>query len=269
MRTKISVLLFAVIFFLGAAGTVSAHNTGPPYIAVDGAYAPANPMLLYTETSKFVTGEDVATSSGYIAGQPMSFVVDLQNFPNPYADVNGSVVPQFRWDFGDGSAKQEGQTITHTYVKPGTYIVGLEAKFPGKTSDFSDANSVQLDVLPTRGYVRPQAKISINGSFADPTKGIINIKPGYVALDASGSTGDIVSYTWDFSDDTSASGKTVTHFYGHDAYFPLFPVLRVTDKNNIASDTFVTLNGPQQSDNLIMKLFFAIEDFVTRATHRP
>ena len=175
-----------------------------------------------------------------------------------------SVNPVYRWDFKDGSKKEEGKSVSHAFSKPGTYIVQLEAKFPGKTEDFASVDTIQMTVLPTKVYQSPVARIKVNGKLVeDPLRDTISIKPVTpVSFDGSDSKGKIVKYQWDFGDDKGAEKQVTLHRYGRDEYFPVV-ALRVTDENNIASDTYALLDMPFQKSNPILSFFYTISDFIS------
>jgi len=41
--------------------------------------------------------------------------------------IGGTPPYQFTWDFGDGTPQATGNTVTHTYQSPGTYILKVSA----------------------------------------------------------------------------------------------------------------------------------------------
>lgn len=278
---KNSVCTFiVVVLLLGAlrlfpAAPVRAHGSGPPYVKVNGEYALSNPILNIAQPAFFKVGADVASTSGYLVGKPVSFAVDEQFFPNPYRQAgspfglpvtNAPDVPQaqFRWDFQDGSPAVEGANVAHVFTKSGTYLVELSAKFEGKTQDYTIVNTIQVDILPTASYVRPSARIRVDGmDIGDPERDTADIKPMVpVSFDASSSEGEIVTYQWDFGDGKGGDKKTITHRYARDEYFPV-AILRTTDRNGISTDTYALLNIPFEKPNAILRIWYAISDFVT------
>ncbi len=270
------VVLVALMASRLIAGTpVRAHGSGPPYVKINGDYALSNPILNIAQPTKFTVGADVASASGYLIGKPIAFSIDEQFFPNPYLQAqnpfglpvtNAPDVPKalFRWDFKDGSALTEGTSVTHIFTKPGTYVVDLQVKFAGKTEEYSTVNTIQMDVLPTQSYTRPQARIRVNDTtIENQERDTADIKPAVpVSFDASNSVGSVVKYEWDFGDGKGSQEKVTTHRYSRDEYFPV-AVLRVTDENNIAADTYALLNMPFERPNIILKIWYAISDFVT------
>ncbi len=254
-------IMLVSLFFCVGITAVSAHLSGPPYVKVDGIYAQTNPILTYTQPQAIPMGSDLASASAYIVNQPIVFEIDEQFYPNPYAQGTEKVTPRYRWNFGDETQKAEGRVVSHTYTKSGTYVIGLEVLYKGKVDEFTKVNDIQINVLPYVGYVIPTAKITVNGhEVFDPTKDIVDIRGNRtVTFDASKSTGDIITYAWDFSDEQKGEGKLIKHPYKYSDYFPMFPVLRVTDKNGISADTFVFLDAPQ-STNIFIKFIEWIQN---------
>lgn len=263
---KICLLLLALFIFTGGT-RVFAHLSGPPYVKVNGIYAQSNPILTYTTPIAMTLGSDLATPSAYVVNRPITFEIDEQFFPNPYVGGTEKVTAMYRWDFGDKTQKIEGKTVSHTYTKSGTFVADLEVLYKGKVDEFTKVNQVQINILPYEGYLLPSAKITVNGRLvSDPTKDIIEIRGSRtIKFDASKSTGDIVSYTWDFSDEQKGNGKQIKHVYKHSDYFPMFPVLRVTDRNGLSSDAFVFLDAPQ-SNNIFIKFFEWVTDILSMIT---
>lgn len=269
------VLLFVgLLFFLTAhIRSAVAHESGPPYIMVEGEYALANPILSYAEPTTLPLGADVASSSGYVVGDVVNLDIDTRYFPNAY-DTNPIVSddhsdedlppPLFRWNFGDGSEPQVGARVSHAYKSPGTYIVNLEVQYPEKQTEFASINTVQIDILPPTGYERAQTKIVVNGSsIENPSRDIITVQPARpVKFSAQAVGTPPVSYAWDFGNGLGASGSSVTTRYARDDYFPVV-LLRTTDEHGVWTDSYALLELPLGSSNPIMKLWYSIVDFVT------
>ena len=116
------------------------------------------------------------------------------------SDPNGSIV-DYVWAFGDGQSAT-GVRATHVYATAGSYQIQLtvqDNKGAGSTA------TQTVSVTPSA----PTAAFS-----AVPNSGVA---PLLVSFDAGASTdaeGSIVSYSWNFGDGTTGSGKQVTHTYG-------------------------------------------------------
>lgn len=266
--------LFVGVFFLLTAQVrlTDAHESGPPYIMVEGEYALGNPILTYALPTTLILGADIASQSGYLVGDVVDFDIDTQFFPNAYdtdeasSDHSDADLPEplFRWNFGDGSTPQTGAHVSHAYANPGTYIVDLAVQYPEKQTEFASINTVQIDILPPTGYERPQTKIVADGSSVEnPARDIISIQPARsVKFSALKAGIGPVSYAWDFGNGSGASGSSVTTRYSRDDYFPVV-VLRTTDEHGVWTDSYALLELPLVSSNPLARLWYAIVDFLT------
>jgi PKD repeat protein len=114
---------------------------------------------------------------------------------------DGASVSSYRWDWGDGSAKQDttSPTATHTYATPGPYTVTLVV------TDSTGAASAPVTKPVTAAHADPVAAFSASMNLSD------------LSVDASASTasdGATLSYSWNWGDGTPAgSGVTATHHY--------------------------------------------------------
>lgn len=277
----IAVIIFVANILNVGISRASAHGSGPPYVKLNGQYLTTNPIvnamgLGFAPTGSIALGSD-STSSAYLVNQELTFEIDEQFFPNPYQTPNPFGQPKdqtaltviYQWDFADGSQPVEGQTVTHAYTKPGTYIIDLKVKYPEKNPEFAGVNTMQIDIVPSMEYKRPMAKININGKLIEnPLRDTTEIKPAVpVSFDGSSSVGNIVKYQWDFGDEKSSEKKMTKHRYSRDSYFPV-PVLRVTDENGLVGDTYAMLDLPFGGNNPVQKIWFAIADFVTGIFYR-
>jgi len=259
----------------------SAHGKGPPFVKLNGNYLNTNPIvnamgLGFAPEGSIILGSD-STSSAYLVNQELTFEIDEQFFPNPYQTFSPFGMPKdqpvitavYQWNFADGSQPSEGQTVKHAYTKPGTYIIDLKVKYPEKNPDFVSVNTMQIDIVPTKDYARPVAKIIVEGTaVVDPMRDTVEVKPSTpIAFDASKSTGKIVKYQWDFGDEKSSDKKIAKHRYGRDEYFPV-PILRVTDESGLISDAYVMIDLPFGGNNPVQKIWYAIYDFITRLFYR-
>ncbi len=138
------------------------------------------------------------------------------------ASGSGNRIVGYQWNFGDGSTGS-GEVTTHSYQSEGTYIITLTVTDANnKTDTASDTITVEANSPPTANFVFLPSSPKINQT---------------ISFDASSSTddGEIVSYQWNFGDNTTATGRVTTHQYGtKDTYIV---TLTVTD-NGGASDTF-------------------------------
>ncbi len=101
----------------------------------------------------------------------------------------------FAWDFGDGSPISSTENPTHTYALPGSYVVTLTATNPIHNDTFT---ATVIILLP------PQASFSSNQP----------VQLGQTMVFTNTSTGDDLSFSWDFGDGSTAVTTTnPVHLY--------------------------------------------------------
>jgi hypothetical protein len=187
----------------------------------------------------FVLPQDKSPKN-YLVNQNISFAIDLTRLQIPQDALEKTT---FSWDFKDGS-KTTGLSATHTYKKPGSYILEISADSTAFDKDIpvQVIQSTMINVLPTNDYKMPQAKVTVNGkTVANPSKDILPVNTtNEVVFDASTSQGQIASYYWDFDDGKGSHEKITTYKYAQTRTF-LAPVLRVIDNNGFISDAYIVL----------------------------
>jgi len=118
------------------------------------------------------------------------------------SDPDGDI-ETYAWDFGDGTSGA-GPSVSHTYTAAGTYTITLVVT----------DSAGQTDRTSKTVYVTPPEPPGPTASFtASPSSGT---SPLTVWFDASASTyeeGQIVSYDWDFGDNSHGNGRIVSHTY--------------------------------------------------------
>ena len=111
----------------------------------------------------------------------------------------GRVIRSYDWDFGDGSTGS-GPTVQHTYTAAGTYTVLLTV-----TDDAGRVSTATTGV--TVGTGLPTSDFTFSPS-APTTAQTVQFNGGA----STGANGrQIVNYTWDFGDGTTANGATASH----------------------------------------------------------
>jgi PKD repeat protein len=132
---------------------------------------------------------------------------------------DGGTIVAYGWNFGDGNLGA-GEVVTHAYASPGNYTVILTVTDSEGLINQATAN------LKVIWY--PTAKFSYSPVV------VITTEP--VTFNASASTpnsGTIVKYSWDFGDNTTATGKVLTHTYTSVGSFIV--VLNVTNSQGLSN----------------------------------
>ncbi|MCI5164815.1 MAG: PKD domain-containing protein, partial [Candidatus Electrothrix sp. GM3_4] len=147
-----------------------------------------------------------------------------------FFDATGSTgdISSYSWDFGNGSSGDGAQT-SHTYTTTGSFIAALTVTSSnGSTSE----KNVTVNVGQAPVAVIATAPVSLSGDM-----------PFTVSFDATGSTGDISSFSWDFGDGSSGDGTQASHTYITAGSFSA--VITVTSSNGSTSEKNVTVNVGQ------------------------
>jgi PKD repeat protein len=145
----------------------------------------------------------------------------------------------YSWDFGDGQ-QGNGQSITHTYVNPGTYQVTLTVT--------DSAGNRNIETFTITVQPPPPEGEPLTASFSvDSTNG--DTAPATFAFEADAEGGtEPYTYSWDFGDGQQGNGQSITHTYVNPGTYQV--TLTVTDSaGQTASDTReVIVRPPPEED---------------------
>jgi hypothetical protein len=243
MLKVILAVIFILIFF---AQPSYAHLVGqPPFFKILGVYSNLYPVPM-SSLSDFNLPQDLAAEN-YLINQNLDFVLNVNLLPVP-ADIVAKTA--FVWDFGDGT-HGKGIKNSHTYSKPGSYILNITAQYGNEQASLIE--SVMLNILPDKNYHLPVAVIKINNQKSkDPLTDIIkvnfNADINFDASDSVPGSSKIVSYFFDFGDESSNSSKIANHSYSRKSGLSTsFPLLRVKDENGFIADAFVEIEDQNLS----------------------
>jgi PKD repeat protein len=118
--------------------------------------------------------------------------------PHPVRFINNTIgATSFRWDFGDGnilSTTKNIDTVTHSYLTPGTYLVQLLAT--NGCTDTATSESITVFSKPVPAYTIDKHTVCIGDQ-----------------LQFTNSSTDATSYLWKFGDGTVSTVVNPTHRY--------------------------------------------------------
>jgi hypothetical protein len=205
-------------------GQAGAHSaSGQSLILINGKHTEENPVAKATTE----TTEDVAAET-YEINKPVTFQAD---------EVSFGQTAEFRWVWSEGSGQHDdGPAATHTFTKPGTYNVELQARF-GTNTSYTEAGSVAVNVLPTAAYRLPRATVEVT-----PQTLIEGFRIKFEAAAIPDGTAKIASYAWEFGDGATGEGQSVEHIY-KSRDFAAMPYLRVTDSNGLVNEVAFNLHN--------------------------
>jgi hypothetical protein len=252
---KIIFSFILVIFLFLFPLPVFAHGTGlPPFFKINGQLAGMNPLqTIAVLISGFVPAQD--TAPNYLVNEPISFEIDVHRL--------STALPQevldkttFHWEYGDGTTA-EGLKNTHSYKRMGSYILSITADYGDATVPVQLVESVQLNILPDKKYILPQATIVVNELRSPhPLQDSLQVdlhRP--IQFDASLSqspSSDVVEYIWDFGDGHSLRGEKVTYTYTSPPFYT--PVaLQIKDRNGFISQTLVGLRNGVETGQKVFR----------------
>lgn len=127
------------------------------------------------------------------SGTPVSGCAPLNvNF----TDESSGSINSWAWDFGDGSTSS-AQNPGHEYTSAGTYTVALTVTGDGGSDTETKNSYITVNDQPTADF------------SASPTSGMVPLTVNFT--DAS--TGNPISWSWDFGDGGTSTLQNPTHDY--------------------------------------------------------
>lgn len=175
-----------------------------------------NPAHTYTSAGTYTVsltatnsgGSSTVTNTGYITVTNPTMAAPVANFSaTPISgtapllvtltDTSAGTVSSRFWDLGDG-ATSTAQSVVKTYNSAGSYNVKLTVSNAGGGSVKSQTISVTA-TAPTANFT------------ASPNSGVAPLPVTF----SNSSTGTIVSYSWNFGDNTTSTEQNPAHTYAN------------------------------------------------------
>lgn len=227
-----------------------------------------NVSHVYTDSNTYTVTLTVSDGlGGEGTAQVLIFVLPEGSLPSPAPNAAFSVVPSttvdlgteltfiststpageiisWDWSFGDGTADETGEIVSHTYDEAGSFLVTLTVEDVNGNDDFATQN---ITVVDPEDIEDPDEEIEEGNDFvpvasftAVPTTGPA---PLTVAFDASASSdedGDTLTYSWDYDDGDADTGVTVEHAFTTAGAYNV--VLTVDDGRGRSDDVTMLIN---------------------------
>ncbi|WP_162555741.1 PKD domain-containing protein [Reichenbachiella versicolor] len=135
------------------------------------------------------------------------------------SDPDGDALT-YTWDFGDGTSGT-GALVNHTYDLAGIYDVILTV---------DDGNGgVDTETVQIQSSDTPINSNPIAAFVPSVTAGTVPLTVSFDASSSSDPDGDALTYAWDFGDNTTGTGVTVSHTFTTLGSYTV--VLNVSDGN--------------------------------------
>ena len=190
-------------------------------------------------------GEDCDSCPVDLAARPTFTVVPLMARVGEEITAAASGVrdpPSPLWDMGDAT-HLPGNPVTHTYASPGTYNVRLTASEAAcgltRTVGPVAVNITPGPPPPPPGNQPPHA--NPGGPYAGAQYKAI-VFNGSSSTDPEGSH-TLATFTWDFGDETSGTGRIVQHVYAREGTFTVRLTVRDNGGLTDVADTVATISA--------------------------
>lgn len=179
---------------LRVTSTTEEFNVSTKEIVVEEAQAPEAVITILEDPGELV--------SSY------SYTFTAEESTSPKGDIES-----YKWKFSDDDAEVNTKTVSHAFMKSGTYQVKLTV-----TNEEGEEGEAVKTVTVGAPQGTPKAKITTQPAADEGALSLKGSAPFKVIFSSTGTTdsdNNIVDYEWDFQNDgtTDAYGETATHMY--------------------------------------------------------
>jgi len=161
------------------------------------------------------------------------------------SDPDGAIISWY-WDFDDGTTSTE-QNPAHMFTNPGTYTVSLMVTDNDETISNVHKNVVIYEERPNLPPVASFSYQPFNPTDLETVQ--------FNDLSADSDDGTVVSWLWDFGDDTTSTEQNPTHDFSDDGTYTVS--LTVWDDEGTPSETYqdsITVNNVGPNADFIYAL---------------
>jgi PKD repeat protein len=171
------------------------------------------------------------------------------NAPVSFDSSSSTAVPvdaNVGWDFGDGSPVVSGRTVSHTYANAGNYSVRLSITPLGCLN--TTCLSQTTKTLSVTGGPPPPPPVSAEWSASVTCTNVFGIEqcPAVTgtAVTLTAGAADATSYSWSFGDNTTGTGKQVTHTWPAAGSYAVSLTVAANGQTATKTRTFVVTGAP-------------------------
>ncbi|NNE34211.1 MAG: PKD domain-containing protein, partial [Rhodothermales bacterium] len=205
----------------------------------ESATGTSSASITVTDPAEPVNQQPVAsfTAAPTGAAEGMEYEFDASNS----VDTDGTI-GSYSWTFGDGQTAT-GATVKHTFASAGSYTVRLTV-IDNQSATGTASATINVTAPETPSNRLPSASFSASQvSGGDPYTVRFDGSPSFDP------DGTIASYSWDFGDESGASGVSASHTYSGAGSYTV--TLTVTDNNGgtATSTATIELTAPDPPAN--------------------
>lgn len=173
------------------------------------------------------------------------------------ASISNGTIINYAWDFGDGTMTNGANLSnpTHSYAATGFYNVCLTITSVLGADTCSATYCDSLVYVAGGGSGGGGNPISCNAGYWVDTVNSGLFQNQLIIWEASWSTGNIVSYSWDFGDGTTISAQYPSHTYATTGVYPVCLTIVALDSAGIDTcvSTYCDSIGFDANGNLVYK----------------
>jgi len=204
-------------------------------IADDGKQENRSNIWIFTTQSIPSSNKDPLADPGGPYTATVGEILTLDSSASSDPDGN---IDFYRWNFGDGSDETLEVSPNHIYSDPGTYRITLTVV---DNDGRANTATTTVSISQTISNSPPFALLS------GPSNGEIGQLLSFSGSESYDTDGSIVSYSWNFSDGTIATGSTVNKIFNQTGTFKVTLIVKDNKGTNTSSTLSLTIVSPEES----------------------
>jgi|GEM_PF-4422930 len=162
-----------------------------------------------------------------------------------FGDASTGPVSTWKWNFGDNTPDDTTTNPTHTYGRPGSYVVELEVTDGGSLRDQKSQRVTVYEAPPADFSFRPDHQDIQTLQFTGPQAQVYGTPLGGAPPALS-----IHSWVWDLGDGSQLNGPSISHRYGQQGTYNVTLQTTGPGGTTFETQTVVVGNAPPVSDFL-------------------
>lgn len=183
--------------------------------------------------------ENQAPTATIVTVDPTETDEDEEIYFHGFGSDSDGMITAYQWSSNKDGVLSSESTFTTSTLSSGTHTISFKVKDNGGTWSSAKTITVKVRKNTTVEFIAPVAQTG------GPYSGTVNKSILFDASDSYDSDGTIESYSWDFGDGKSGTGKIISHTYTQYGNYTLF--LTVIDDDEVFSDETTTVTILKQT----------------------